>query len=321
MSIAIFTLAALLAVSNATSAHEAIIYLTQAVQASSDEARHSEVEERAPTEQEELALAAMEGLMSQPAERALPIIRKVLAGSQTTLIKQRALFVLSQLDSPEAQQILLQTSRSTNAALRKEAIRSIGIGGNRKSLDALQEIYDAGNAGTKADVLEAWLIAEHKEAVYQAALNAKSEDEARAAIDALGAMGAVDELRKLGNRPNPSRRLVDAYGVSGDLASRRRIAEGSGDQSQRLAAVRNMGIVENDAARAALREIYSRSTDPDMKEAALDGMLTAQDEQGLLALYKAAKTADEKRKLLRTLTAIDGDAALDAIDAALEGRE
>ena len=58
--------------------------------------------ERAPTDDEELALAAMEGLMAQPPERALPIIKKVLAGSQTTLVKQRALFVLSQIDSPEA---------------------------------------------------------------------------------------------------------------------------------------------------------------------------------------------------------------------------
>jgi HEAT repeat protein len=297
------TLIALLAVSSVTQAQESVD------------------EDRAPTEREELALTAMEGLMSQPAERALPIIKKVLAGSQTTLVKQRALFVLSQLESPEANQILVQTSRSTNAALRKEAIRSIGIGGDRKSLEALREIYNTGDADVKDEVLEAWLIAEDKEAVYQVALNAKSEDEARDAIDALGAMGAVDELRKLGNRPNPSKRLVDAYAVSGDLASLRKIAEGTGDVSIRADAVRKMGIVETDAARGALREIYSRSTDPEMKEAALDGMLTAEDEQGLLALYKAAKTSDEKRKLLRTLTAIDGDAALDAIDAALENQQ
>jgi len=320
MNLATPTLAALLAVSSAASAQEATIYLAQAVQASSDEDRDSTHEDRAPTEREELALAAMEGLMSQSAERALPIIKKVLAGSQTTLVKQRALFVLSQLDSPEAEQILIQTSRSPNAALRKEAIRSIGIGGNRKSLDALREIYNAGDADVKEEVLEAWLIAEDKEAVYQAALNAKSEDEASDAIDALGAMGAVEQLRKLGNRPNPSSRLVDAYAVSGDLASLRKIAEGSGAPSVRADAVRKMGIVENDAARAALREIYSRSTEQEIKEAALDGLLTAQDEQGLLALYKAAKTTDEKRKLLRTLTAIDGDAALDAIDAALDNR-
>ena len=77
--------------------------------------------EPAPTEQEELAIAALEGLMAQPPERALPIIKKVLAGSQTTLVKQRALFVLSQIDSAEAQQILIQASRSTDPALRSVA--------------------------------------------------------------------------------------------------------------------------------------------------------------------------------------------------------
>ncbi len=109
--------------------------LAQTVNASEDE--------RAPTEQEELALTAMEGLMAQSDERALPIIKKVLAGSQTTLVKQRALFVLSQMDSPEAEEILIQTSRSTNAALRNEAIRSIGIGGQsqvtRRSAGNLQD--------------------------------------------------------------------------------------------------------------------------------------------------------------------------------------
>ena len=100
--------------------------------------------ERPPTEDEELALAALEGLMAQPSERALPIIKRVLAGSQTKLIKQRALFVLSQIDSAEARQLLAQMSRSPDAGLRGEAIRSIGIGGDAQSLDSLHEIYNSG---------------------------------------------------------------------------------------------------------------------------------------------------------------------------------
>jgi hypothetical protein len=162
-------------------------------------------QQRKPTEQEELALAAMEGLMAQSSERALPIIKKVLNGSQTTLVKKRALFVLSQIEGPEAEEILIQVSRSPDAALRSEAIRSIGIGGHDKSLAALQEIYKAGDADVKEQVLHAWLIADRKEEVYQAALNAKSEDEAGEAIHILGAMDAVEELRKLGDRPNASR--------------------------------------------------------------------------------------------------------------------
>jgi HEAT repeat protein len=278
-------------------------------------------QQRKPTEQEELALAAMEGLMAQSSERALPIIKKVLAGSQTTLVKQRALFVLSQIDAPQAQDILIQTSRSPDAALRREAIRSIGIGGHDKSLAALQEIYAAGDADVKEQVLQAWLIADRKEEVYQAALNAKSEDEAAEAIHILGAMGAVEELRKLGDRPNASRKLVNAYAISGDLASLRKIAESSAELSVRAEAVQQIGIIGDDAARGALRDIYSRSTHAQIKEAALQGLLIADDEQGVLALYKAATTADEKRALLRTLTMMDGDAALQAIDAALESKK
>jgi len=272
-----------------------------------------------PTPDEELALAALEGLMAQPGERALPILKKVLGGTQTTLIKQRALFVLSQLDSPEAQQILLQTSRSTDPAMRAEAIRSIGIGGNEKSLDALQEVYKTGDGAVKQEVLQAWLIAGRKEAVYQAAVDAKTDEEAKRAIHILGAMGATEELRKLGNRPNPSSGLLEAYAISGDLESLRKLAEGTGDRSVRIEAVRRIGIIDGDAARQALRQLYANSTDPEFREAALQGLLIAGDEQGVLALYRAARTSDEKRALLRVLSTLDGDAALNEIDAALAG--
>jgi len=276
--------------------------------------------ERAPTANEELALAALEGLMAQPPERALPVIKKVLAGSQTPLVKHRALFVLSQIDSPEAQQILVQTSRSTDAAMRGEAIRSIGIGGDPKALDALLEIYKTGNPEVKQEVLQAWLIAGRKDAVYQAALNAKSEEEASEAIRMLGAMGATDELRKLGDRPNAASGLLDAYAISGDLQSLRKLAEGSGERSLRIEAVRRIGIIQSDAARSALRDIYSRSSDEEIKDAALQGMLISGDEQGVLTLYRAAKSSDEKRALMRYLSMMDGDAALQAIDSALEGK-
>jgi HEAT repeat protein len=274
-----------------------------------------------PTEQEELALAAMEGLMSQPPERALPIVKKVLAGQQTTLIKQRALFVLSQIDTPEAGAILLQTSRSTDPALRREAIRSIGIGGNDKSLAGLLEVYKTGDDEVKKQVLEAWMIAGRKSEVYQAALNAKSEEEASEAIHMLSVMGAVDELRKLGERPNASGKLVEAYAISGDLQSLRKIAEGNGNLEVRTEAVQKIGIISSDAARTALHDIYARATEKQIKDAALQGMLIADDEKGVLALYRAATTPEEKRTLLRTLTMMDGDAALEAIDAALEGKK
>jgi hypothetical protein len=275
---------------------------------------------RARTEQEELAIAALEGLMAQPPQRSLPILKRVMAGSQSTAVKRRALFVLSQVGSPEARDILMQTARSTNTELRGEAIRSIGISGDAKSLDALQEIYQTGDGELKKDVLHAWMIAGRKDLVYQAALNAKTEEEASKAIHMLGVMGAREELRKLGDRPNAQAGLLDAFAISGDLAGLRKIIDGKGDHSLRVDAVQRIGIINNDAARAALHEIYANTTDEDMKKAALHGMLISQDEKGVLALYRAAKTTDEKRSLLRMLSMMNGDAALEAIDAALENK-
>jgi len=89
----------------------------------------------------------------------------------------------------------------------------------------------------------------------------------------------------------------------------------------RAEAVRKIGIVGNEQARSALREIYTRSTDRQIKEAALQGMLISGDDQGVLGLYRGATSIEEKRSLLRTLTMMDSDAALKAIDAALEDKQ
>ncbi len=276
-------------------------------------------ERRTPTEDEELSIAALEGLMAQPSERALPILKKVLAGSQSPLVKRRALFVLGQVDSQEARDLLLQTARSPNTELRGEAIRSIGIGGDAKTLDALHEIYKTtADAGLKKEILQAWMIAGRKEVVYQVALNAKTEEDASEAIRMLGVMGATEELRKLGDRPTQPRGLLEAYAIAGDLEGLLKIVNGPGDRAMRVDAVRRIGIIGRDDARKALRDIYAKSPDAGMREAALQGMLISHDEEGVLALYRAAKTADEKRSLLRMLTLMGGDAALQAIDAQLE---
>ncbi|MGB5689186.1 MAG: hypothetical protein WBM45_07905, partial [Woeseiaceae bacterium] len=46
-------------------------------------------------DQDSLKMAALEALITAPPERALPIVNKVLAGNNSTEIKERALFLLS----------------------------------------------------------------------------------------------------------------------------------------------------------------------------------------------------------------------------------
>ena len=94
---------------------------------------------------EELKIAALEALMSAPAERALPLLTKVLAGNNSNEVKERALFVLSQIDLPEAQTLLLETARQGSGELSLEAIRMIGIGGHPEALSGLAEMYKTGD--------------------------------------------------------------------------------------------------------------------------------------------------------------------------------
>lgn len=269
------------------------------------------------SEREELAIAGLESLISAPPERALPLLRKVLAGSMSDTVKSRALFVLGQLDTPDAQALLLDTARSGSAALRGEAVRAIGIGGDDAALDALAELYAGGDEALQQDILQAYMIADRKDAIFQIARNARSEQELDRAVHLLGAMNATDELRQLGELHQGSESLMQAYAIAGDLDSLRRIAAAGGENA--VPAVRSIGIIGNDGARQALRELYRTSADAEVKDAALQGLLIADDEAGVLELYRASTSAEEKKALLRTLSIMGGDAALEAIDAALEG--
>jgi tetratricopeptide (TPR) repeat protein len=56
-------------------------------------------------EDEELADIAVQGLINAPPERALPVLKKVLASQRSIKVKKRALFVLSQLETDEAMKV------------------------------------------------------------------------------------------------------------------------------------------------------------------------------------------------------------------------
>jgi HEAT repeat protein len=273
------------------------------------------------SDEEALALAALEGLMSAPPERALPILKRVIFGGHSTKVKERALFVLSQIDAPESQQILIEIVKQPDHPLRREAIRNIGIGGHAASIAVLRDVYASGDEKTQKWVLEAWLIADRRADVYQAARDAKTEREADRAIQTLAAMGAREELRKLATERTTTKSLMEAYAVSGDLESLTRIANTAPDVETRAQAVQRMGIVGSPAAKKALRDAYLGASDPKVKSAALQGLLVAGDQKIVLELYRAAKTPEEKRQLMRTMSVMGGDMAIDAIDEALGGKK
>jgi hypothetical protein len=96
---------------------------------------------------EELKLLALNALVRSDPQRALPILENLLKGSQPPRLKERALFVLTQTNSPEGQQLLAQMARGNgNPDLQLKAIQYLGMLGNQQlSGQTLAEIYSGTN--------------------------------------------------------------------------------------------------------------------------------------------------------------------------------
>ena len=272
-------------------------------------------------EAESLRMTALEALITAPPERALPIVNKVLSGNHSADLKERALFILSQMETPESQSRLLTFANDSQGELQAEAIRMIGIGGDSDAMASLGEIYRSGNADVREAVLEAYLIADDAAAVFEIAANTNDENEFAEAVQMLGAMGANDELRELRGRAGLSESLIEAYAISGDAESLRELAMDDSNGEMQKRAIESLGIVGGDEVNQTLVEIYGSAANDDVRESALEGLLIAGHDTGVLALYRNAGNAAEKRRLLEYLVMMDSEAVWDLIDNAFEGTQ
>lgn len=267
---------------------------------------------------EALKIAAVEALIAAPPERALPLARKVLDGNNSNNVKEKALFILSQIDAPEAQETLLSFAREANGPLQAEAIRMIGIGGNDQSLASLRPLYESGDSEVREAVLEALMIAGDKQTVFEIAMTAEGEDFENA-VDMLGVMGAKAELRELRGKKGAEEALIDAYAISGDFESLQQLALDDSNAEIQAEAIQAMGIVGGAEVGPTLVRIYRDASSEKIRDAALDGLMISDDDASVLELYRSATDSREKKELLERLVMMDSDEVWSLIDSALEG--
>jgi len=291
------------------------VIATLAVSTSLAQSAVSEVEDP----NEVLKIAALEALISAPPDRALPLVIKVLDTDNTDEVKERALFVLSQIDLPEAQTRLLEVARSNDPELSAEAVRMIGIGGNQEALAGLADLYGSGDEELRSAVLEAYMIAGDADAVYAIATNASNADEFEDAVEMLGVMGANDKLRALSESGAYTESLVMAIAIAGDYETLRGLALDGSDPKVQENAIEALGIIGGSNVDATLMEIYRGAQTEGIREAALDGLLISGYDEGVFELYKESNDVDEKRDLLEMLSIMDSDKMMEVIDAALQG--
>jgi hypothetical protein len=269
---------------------------------------------------DELADIAVQALINAPPERALPVLKKVLASQRSIKVKKRALFVLSQLETDEAMKVVLDTAKSSREPeLRKEAISMLGVSGAQAAIEGLADIYAASSsADDKGRVIDAWLVADRKDLVLQTARNEADPKVRRKAIEALGAMEASQELAQLfettqdaGNRGA----IIQALGVAENVSALKSIASNANlPEDERMDAMQALGVAGDENGVAALVELYGKANTPALREAALQGLLIADDAEAVKKLYRNARSAEEKKAVLRVLTSMDDDSVIDVIE-------
>lgn len=277
-----------------------------------DDARALEVEIRgtagngaAPRseEDEELKLYALNGLLASDPDRALPMLRKFLQGNHSRRLKEQALFVVSQGDSPEAKKILLDVARgSAHPELQLKAIEYLGIAGGGGTLNELYR--SASRPEVRRAVLNAYLVAGQKDGLLAVARDGGDPLRGQA-INLLGAMGAVQELRQIyrsESAPEVRRGVLEALGIAGDVETLAEAARGEQNPSLRHQAIQALGVHGGPRSAETLRSIYGSSSEPRTRRAVLEAFFIQNNARALIEIFRAEKDREIRREIVRYLS-------------------
>jgi HEAT repeat protein len=239
-------------------------------------------------------LMALDALMLSTPEKALPILKQVLAGDHNDRIKKRALFILVQIAPNAAVEAIEAILAGNNSiALKREAIQTLALAGDSAVTPHLIAYYSReSDPALKRAVIDAGLIGGHADLVLAVARSESDAELQSHAIRVLGAMGQsakVAELLPQLTDSDAQRSAVDALAIAGDTDALAALVRSTAPVKVRVHAVRALNIVPAERSVPVL-----------------------------IALYRDQRDAEIRRTLLHALSASGDDAALKAIGESLE---
>jgi hypothetical protein len=256
---------------------------------------------------DDLKMLAIQGLMNSDPDRALPLLEKVLNGTGTPREKSKALFVIAQSGKPEARQILGRiASGQSNPELQRKAVEYLGMFGGSEAHKTLAEVYaKSSDEGVKRAILRSYMIAGDKDDLFAAANSEKDEGVRREAIRQLGLVHGIDQLQQLFQK-EPSmelkREILQAFFLAGDSKKLVEAASGEKDPELRRAAIRNLGLINSSDSAQALKTIYAKETDRELREEVLNAYFLQGNASALVAIARSEKDPELKKTAVSKLS-------------------
>jgi HEAT repeat protein len=265
---------------------------------------------------EELKMLAIQGLMNSDAERAMPLLEKVINGPATPKEKSRALFVLAQSGSPQGREIIGRIAKGqSNPELQREAIKYLGLFGGAQSRQIMAEVYATSpDTSVRRAILRAYMLGGDKERLFAAAKSEKDESLRREAIRQLGLVHGVGELEQLYQAETSTdlrREILQAFFLAGESGKLVQAAQSEKDPELRRTAIRNLGLIHSDESSKALQTIYGRETDRRLKEEVLNAYFLQGNATALVAIAKSEKDSELKKVAVQKLSLMHSKEATD----------
>jgi HEAT repeat protein len=284
---------------------------------------------------EELKILAIQGLMNNDSERAIPLLEKVLTGSASPKEKSKALFVLAQSGSPKAREVLANIARGQgNPELQRKAIEYLGlfgggvrggihggvsggikggVGGTQSSGDTLANIYaSTTDASVKRAILKSYMLSGDREHLFAAAKNEKNDELKRDAIRQLGLTGAQNELAQLYAMDisvEIREELLQAFFLAGDATRLATVAQSDKNPEIRRTAIRDLGLVNSPEGNKALLAIYAKETGRGLREDVLNALFIEGNAADLVTIARGEKDIELKKAAVQKLSLMDSKEA------------
>ena len=270
----------------------------------------------ASQDDEELKLMALRGIMQSDPDQALPVIEKMLTGTNSPKVKDRALFVLSQSHSAKAREIIAGVAKgNANPDLQLRAIRYIGIMGGQDNRQILADVYKTSNdPAIKRSILRSFMTSGDKDRLFAAA---KSETDASLrgeAIRQLGVMKASNELSQLYTTETSveiKKSILQSMFVGGDADKLIELAKNEKDPELRKTAIRNLGLMKRPGTMETLTAIYASDASIDVKKAVINALFIQGNATGLVTLARAEKNVELKKDIVQKLSNMKSKEATD----------
>jgi HEAT repeat protein len=260
------------------------------------------------TDDEELKLIILDNMIHVDEAKALPMLEKLLASDNSPRIRERALYVLAQSGSPEAQRMIERYARGeSDPDMQMKAVEYLGVFGGREAGQLLQELYNSAiDVRVRSKILEGYMISDDEKRLLEAARHESDPALRGKAVEMLGVISADSALWQLYQAETEARvraKIIESFMISGNEDRILQLAKTEKDADLRRKAVEQLGVM---GGNVQLWQLYQSETDETTRAKIIEALWLSDDFEHLATVAKTEENPGLRRKAIEQIGLMGG---------------